>query len=224
MNYLILSTGRARSGVVASYLRKLGCGAPDEFYEQARFHLHTIAEPEGIKEYIEERRVNGIFGMKMVWSHVRKMNEVLRLKLKPFIDTYVPSPRYIFVTRDPIKQGIESVMYGMRKAGVAEKVDHFDKGAAWTRIQRAITGNHAWEFFFQKYGIRPIRVDSDTLEKDPNPVIEEIIKKLGVDIEMRHLDNSFRDSLMNPFRDKMYERFLRRYDLLMPDVDIKEYL
>ena len=224
MNYLICSTGRARSGTLANYLRKLGCGKPDEFYERVRFDLYKIQKPAEVQAYLEEYRVNGIFGMKMVWSHVRTMHETLGLQLKEFIDTYIPDSKYIYMKRDPFKQAIESVMYGIRKAGKPFKTDNFCMDTARARVVRIIIGYQAWELFFEKNNIDPIRVKAEDLEKDPTPVCATILKDLGVQIELKPLKNTFADSLMNEFRDKMYKQFLRRYQLLMSDIQIEDFL
>ena len=224
MNYLICSTGRARSGVLANYLRKLKCGAPDEFYERVRFDLYRLEDSDKVKSFLEEYRVNDIFGMKMVWSHVSQMHKTLGLTLKKFIDDYLPNPRYLFVVRDPMKQAVESVIYGMKKQELPLDKQHFDFDAATQRMIRIVLGNTAWVLFFEKNNIDPIYVDSNALEQDPNPVVQDVLDTLGVDLPMKTLSNNFKDSLMNEFRDEMCESMLRRHALMMNDIDVKEYL
>ena len=224
MNYLICSTGRARSGVLASYLKKLECGAPDEFYERVRFDLYKIQENAAVQTYLEEYRVNGILGIKMVWSHVSQMHKTLGLTLKQFIDTYMPNPKYLFVVRDPIKQAVESVIYGMKKQELPFEKRHFDFSAATQRMTRIILGNTAWTLFFRKYDIEPICVDANKLEQDPIPVVQDILSALGVDGAIEKLSNNFKDSLMNDFRDEMCESILRRHVLMMNDIKIRKFL
>lgn len=224
MNYLICATGRARSGVLASYLRKIGVGAPDEFYEHARFDLYKLHDEAEIKAYLEEYRINDILGMKLVWSHVYRIYDSLELKLKEFIDRYIPEPQYIFMTRDPMKQAIESVMYGIRKNELPFTTDNFDMDTARKRIWRTVIGNHAWELFFRKERITPIRVNAEALEENPAPVLQNLLEALNVDLPIPDIKNTFRDSLMNDFRDKMYTILLRRHKLMMPDIKIEEYL
>ncbi len=224
MNYLICSTGRARSGVLASYLKKLKCGAPDEFYERVRFDLYKITNESEVQAYLEKRRVNGILGMKMVWSHVSTMHNTLGLKLKTFIDTYIPDPKYLFMVRDPLKQAVESVIYGMKKRELPFEKQHFDLEAVKQRMTRIVIGNTAWMMFFHKHDITPVLVDANALQQDPNPVVEHILEVLSVDIQMKKLDNNFKDSLMNDFRDEMCESMLRRHSLMMNDIDVKEFV
>ena len=224
MNYLICSTGRARSGVLANYLRKLKCGAPDEFYERVRFDLYTLQDSDKVQSFLEEYRVNDIFGMKMVWSHVSQMHKTLGLTLKEFIDAYMPNPKCLFVVRDPMKQAVESVIYGMKKQELPFDKKHFDFDAAKQRMTRIVLGNTAWVLFFEKNHIDPIIVDANMLEQAPNPVVQNILGVLGVDITMKNLNNNFKDSLMNEFRDEMCEKLLRRHVLMMDDIDVQEFL
>ncbi len=224
MNYLICSTGRARSGVLASYLKRLECGAPDEFYERVRFDLWTIQDSAAVKTFLEKYRINDIFGMKMVWSHVSQMQKTLGLTLKEFIDEYMPNPNYLFVVRDPMKQAVESVIYSIKKQELPFEKRHFDFDAAKQRMTRIVLGNTAWHLFFRKYHIEPIIVDANTLEQDPNPVVQNILGSLGVDVPMKMLSNNFKDSLMNEFRDEMCKSLLRRHVLMMDDIDVQGFL
>ena len=229
MNYLICATGRARSGVLAAYLRKLDVGRPDEFYEHVRFDLCSLSQEAEIKAYIEERRSNGIFGMKMVWSHVYRMHKTVGLNLETFIDTYMPDPKYLFVVRDPVKQAVESVMYGMRKQGLPFEKRHFDFDASKQRMTRIVIGNTAWQIFFEKHNIDWWRctVDANDLETDPVTTMQHVLVELGIERpieQIEKLGNHFKDSLMNEFRDEMCESLLRRHVLMMDDINIKEFL
>ena len=224
MNYLICATGRARSGVLASYLRQLQVGIPDEFYERLRFDLYQKKTETEVREFLESRRLDGVFGMRMVWSHVRCMHESLGLTLKKFVDTYIPNPQYIFMKRDPIKQAVESVMYGIRKDGNPFEIKCFDVDAALKRMARIVTGNVAWSLFFEKHGITPIEVDANVLEVDPNTVLSQLLVEMGKPIADISVKNHFRDSLMNDFRDQMCLRFLGRHAQTMNDINVKEFL
>lgn len=225
MNYLICSTGRARSGVLASYLRHLKIGNPDEFYERLRFDWNM--RPQETAQLIKERTVNGVFGMRMVWSHVACMQESLGgLTIKQFVDKYMPDPHYIFMTRCPIKQAVESVMYGMRKEGKTFHRKFFDTDAAIKRMTRIVIGNTAWQMFFKRHDITPIKLDANKLEVNPISELRSLLLRMGVseldtDIVVK---NHFGDSLMNGFRDEMCERFIAGQLRTMRGVDVREHL
>ena len=224
MNYMICGTGRARTGILAKYLRKLGLGAPDEFYEHARHDLHLLTEEAAVRDYIEARRVNSVFGIKMVWSHVARMHKSLGLKLPEFIDTYMPKPVYLFQTRDPMLQAIESMIYGMQRDGLSLKRQHFDLDVFKQRVARILIGNQAWRVFFERQGVSPIHVDAAELEADPVPVLKDIYRQLGIPYPDVAIKNTFSDALMNAFRDEVYSVSLRRHQMLMNDIDVKEFL
>ena len=224
MNYLICSTGRARSGVLASYLRQLTIGMPDEFYEQLRFDLYQKETETEVREFLENRRVNGTFGMRMVWSHIHCMHQTLGLTLKEFVDTYIPNPKYIFMTRDPIKQAVESVMYGIRKNDKPFELKHFDFDDALKRMARIVIGNVAWSVFFEKHKIIFIKVDANELEVDPVTVLSNLLVEMDIPVDNVSVKNHFKDSLMNDFRDEMCMRFLGRHAQTMDDIDVQGFL
>ena len=224
MNYLICATGRARSGVLASYLRHLGVGAPDEFYEQLRFDLNKKTTEAEVRDFLENRRVNNIFGMRLVWSHVSCMHETLGLTIMEFMDTYMPNPKYIFMVRDPIKQAVESVMYGMKKNSIPFESKFFDFDAAHKRMARIVIGNTAWLMFFEKHGITPIELDANELEVDPDTELRSLLIAMGLPHDDISVKNHFKDDLMNDFRDKICMRFIAGHSKTMTDINIKEFL
>lgn len=224
MNYLICSTGRARSGVLAKNLRSLNVGAPDEFYEHARFDLHTLSDAESVRDYLEAQRVDGILGMKMVWSHVRKMHQSLGLALGEFVETYLPEAKFLYVTRDPFKQGIESTIYTMHQQGVPLRRSHFCKETAQRRIVRVIIGMQAWEIFFEKYGVSPVRVDAEALQEMPQAVMQFVLDALGVERDKASCSYKFEDHLMTALRDEMYLSFVNRCQRFMSEKNMADYL
>ena len=224
MNYLICSTGRARSGVLASYLKQVGCGAPDEFYERKRFDLNRSQSVDAVRKYITGQRVGGIFGMRMVWSHVRTMYVALDMKLSDFVSVFLPGCHYIFHTRDPFMQAIESSLYNMRRSGMAWDMENVCLETIKRRVVQIIVGNHAWREFFLLRAVDPILTDGRSLEYSPQSVIKHVVNALDVGIEVPVLSNRFRDDLMCDFRDEVYERLFSRYAGMMSDVNIKEYL
>ena len=201
MNYLILATGRARAGVLCSYLRGLGCGDPDEYYEKVRFDAYKM-DISGVKDYFESKRVNGIFGMRMVWSHIRTMHESLGIGLKEFIDECLPDPYYIHVERDPWRQAVESSLYQNDKA---EKIP-YDQIKA--RIGNILMGHQAYRDFFDKYGITTLGLRSEVFQHSPEAACRAIHDFIGRDYpEGVKLRNHFHDKWsLHPRIDEYYKR------------------
>ena len=204
MNYIIAATGRARSGVLASYLRQLGCGKPDEFFETVRFDILRAKPTETeLQDYLESQRHNGIFGMRVVWSHVRKMHEVLGIGLKEFTDTYLPNPQFVFMERCPWRQAIESAIYQ-----AWNDIDNarIPLDQIRNRVTQIVIGNTVWGEYFKQHNITPIRLQSEDLQADPN-VAKDICMELEYMPPDRELANTFNDQYMDhPKAEAWYRR------------------
>lgn len=181
LNYIICSTGRARSGVLTAYLKQLQYGAPDEFFEVARFNILNKPLVE-LKPFIESKRVDGIFGMRIVWSHLRRLYEKHGIGMSRFIEEYVPDPKIIFLQRDPIEQAIE--------------VNYDTPEAIPSRIAEIVKCNTAWELFFKQNHITPFRMRSEDLCEYPEISVRKVVyflnRGISPDIELK---NIFHDHL-----------------------------
>lgn len=206
MNYIILSTGRARSGVLCNYLRQLKCGMPDEFYERVRFDLYTHTNHDNVADWLEDYRDNGILGMRIVFSHIRTMHNSLGLTLKEFIDTFLIDAHYILHTRDPHLQAIESQLYEIDKG----KRDRFCHKTMKNRVAKIVIQECAYRKFFQKNGIKPIIVDGNKLEKCPMATMKKVIHSLGYDA-VTNFKSRFHDAYMNAERDKIYNSVFKGF-------------
>ena len=209
MEYLILSVGRARSGVLAAYLREIGCGKPDEFFEVARFVIlrDTLRATE-LREFIETHRHNGIFGMRLVWSHVSAMYHRLGIGIHAFVKTFLPEAKFIFVTRDPFRQAIESAIEACSQPDPEAPPLKWIEG----RVAQIITGYQAWEDYFQCYGIHPHRIRAEDYAEDPMHM-RTVADFLGYDSAGEVLtENRFDDDLTtHPLVGVWYRKCLHTY-------------
>ncbi len=211
LNYLIVSTGRSRSGVLAAHLSTLGCGEPNEFFEVARFDvLNENATIDSVKDALEARRSNGILGMRMVWSHVRAMHECLSIGIKEFTDTCLPDTRYIYVERDPWRQAIESSLQDAPDKVPVKKIKR--------RVAQIIIGYQAWDDYFTKHDIAPYRIRSEDFQTDPNAVCKGLYQWLGMEYPSEiKLDASIFDDALTTHEvvEKWYNRCLGNLSRLL---------
>ena len=218
LNYLILSTGRSRSGVLAHYLRNLKCGLPDEFFEVARFDLlKTGSESQMRKQvgnFLDSKRDNGILGMRMVWSHARRMSDKLGMGIKEFADTYFPDTRYIFFKRNPLMQAVEGRVYDFKSKGIdPRKASPADiLKSVSNRVWQIVVGYQAWEEYFRHYDIDPLRIYSEDLAEDPANVCKEIFEFLGLPYPDITLKDNYNDSTSsNPSVSRFYNICIQEY-------------
>lgn len=207
MNYLILSTGRARSGVLCNYLRQIGVGEPDEFYEKARYVLYVHSDHYDVKDWLESKRHNSILGMRMVFSHIRTMYDALGLTLKEFVDIFLPGAKYILQTRDPYLQAIESQLYELDKG----KRDRFCNETLKKRVAKIVVQNQAYRNYFVKHKITPVLVDGNDLEKDCLNTMQKVLYQLELNFSADNLKPRFHDAYMNAARDKRYNSVFERF-------------
>ena len=209
INYIILSTGRARSGVLASYLRKVGLGNVDQWYEKAHFDLYKCTDKKSTHNWLESKRKEGILGIKLVFSHIRRMNKSLGIGLKEFADTYFPDAYYIYHTRNPFYQAIESQLYQVGE-GIISKPS---LSAIKKRVGQVILTEAAYEDYFEKHEILPIRCNEYKLEHEHEKFVQYVLDRMKIDhtIKSGSIKSHFQDYLMNEERDKIYNDIFRGY-------------
>ena len=127
-----------------------------------------------VQDEFEGHRVNGILGMRMVWSHVRALHTAQNIGIKAFADMCFPDAKYIFVKRDPWRQAIESTI--SQDASVEKIPFQKIKG----RVRNILIGYQAWEDYFERFGICPLRVRSEDFQASPETACHEIYGFLGI--------------------------------------------
>ena len=207
LNYIVLSTGRARSGVLTKYLAQLGVGDPNEYYEKLRFDLHKCSTEPEVKEWLSQKRKNDILGMRMVGSHIRCMHNRLGIRLKEFINTYLPNAVYIHQTRDPVRQAIESQLCCIDRG----KQEAFCKEILKKRVCQIVISNAAYEAYFKKHQITPILINAFDLEENPIPTVQNVLDGLGLDIKADRIRPEFTDKYMSKEGNRIYETLFKRY-------------
>ena len=198
MNYYIITEGRAGSTLLCDYLKQLGMGFPHAWLDNEETVTESI---ETIKASIEEKRQNGILGIKISWGilfKIRKAFDDTEFNVKQFMDTLLPNAKFIYLTRrNKVQQALSRIKHMRLGASHVhsdeEKAEYEAKERElatqpvptqeiYARIYQHITESIAWDYFFEKHYINPLRVDFEMLTRDRDETLMKICYFLGFPI------------------------------------------
>jgi trehalose 2-sulfotransferase len=212
--YLICATPRSGSYFLCDVIRSTGCmGRPHEFFEAGMMkRLGRTDYPEDIPGQIAAAQrlgatSNGYYGAKFFPAQID--GAALAAIREGFSD-----PPLIHLTRrDLLGQAISLTRAALSRqffSGPEGSVaPEFDADLIRDYLERIVHWNAAWDIYFARTGIEPLRVIYEDLVDDPQSQIDRMAEALGLHGEVR-LDPSRlsmrvqRDALSAEWR----ERFL----------------
>lgn len=180
MNYIICTTGRARSSILMGYLKQLGAGFPDEWLNPWFNSQRDFFDLDALCQFIQKRNVDGFCGMRTTFTGVTTACRVHKITLKQLVDKALPDAKYIYFTRDNLRQITESLYY--------ENIQRFDdvpkvipsKDIEAALVEYAISES-CWEIYFQKYNITPLRITYEDLADARDMTLLKVLSFLGLD-------------------------------------------
>lgn len=188
---IIASTPRCGSHMLGHALHKTNCfGFPLEYVNtrnfaewKKRFHKESLEEV--IKE-IQQRRTsqNGVFGIKVHYSHIKQFGNFRMLK-RIFPDAY-----YVFLTRkDVLKQAVSLSI--ARQSGVwiagqtpAKATLTYNFNTIDRCLRETIHNNAAWHYNLTVNGCNFIAMDFDSVRTDLVGSIQCIANFMGIDVAL----------------------------------------
>ncbi len=188
MDYLIASTPRVGSNLLASLLMALGeLGEPREYLcptEFGEFGPRIQNDPSEFSAYYKSCRERfskgGNFGVKVHYAQLQWAAQH-GFDLQEFFPE-----RVVYLTRsDTLGQAISYVRALQTGAWISEKEERakpqFEPGRIHSAVRRIVDENHAWEAFFRRHDIEPYRVGYETLCEDFGAELQRMLPFLGVD-------------------------------------------
>ena len=219
MNYFLISTGRGRSGALNYSLRQVGCGNPNDYFLPERWD--TFANGiEGVRPFLESKRVNGFLGVRSAWGgHISEMCKHTGLTFTEFINEYMPDPKFVLVTRDPLRQALELmyIYYDKHPDSKVPDAIRADRRRVNNRFAQVIKSYRAWDIFFNTYDIQPYTLPVDNLVASPETVVPAVCEFLGYTIPPdAPLTHGFVDDYSTlPILDELYDEFMgQRIEML----------
>jgi LPS sulfotransferase NodH len=179
--------------MLCQLLEGAGAGRPGEYFN-GRYMMQFGMPERGcgngnkrkyVDGLIEQYSVNGVFGMKVLFGSVAK--EVSSLTLE---DIYPERPKYIFLDReDRVMQAISAAklaqtgvwIYSQVEAGTG-KAPLYDRGLISYYVGQLEREDLAWERYFERMGVEPLRVTYEELVADQAGTVRRVLKFLGVDV------------------------------------------
>lgn len=228
MNYLILTEGRTGSTLLCQYLRQMQVGKPSP-YLSSEIREPDASDLESIKARLEEKRVNGILGMKTSWGILSKLDRELGLEMNlyEFFETICPDAKFLYmVRRDRVHQALsreKHLRMDLSHVWNAEDYDAYIKRESEIledasvpldlireRIFKNAVGYRAWEIFFDAYQITPLEVVFEDLVTDRERVLTEICEFLEVPVRLDLTYGKLR-STHTHINDRWYESVMEGY-------------
>jgi trehalose 2-sulfotransferase len=188
-SYLVCAVPRSGSSLLCELLMLTGlAGAPTEFFDpELREGFARVWGTETFDQYVEallsrKTSPNGVFGMK---AHYPQLAAALGDR-DP--NALLPELRFVYITReDRIAQ---AVSYSKALQTNLWAVDHPPQNgdpvfrAKEIRNLLATIGKHedAWERFFERHDVKPLRVSYETLVERLEPTVRTVMDYIGVDV------------------------------------------
>lgn len=214
-NYFLTATGRARSGALNHSLKVVGCGNPNDYFLPDRWPEFYAGGIEGIRPFLESKRVNGFLGVRAPWGgHIGEMCAFLKITFTEFIERYMPDPKFVYVTRDPLRQALE-----LRYIEYDQSPDYDDPVAAiradkenvYIRQAQVLRAHQAWQTFFEMKEIEPYRMSTYDLIASPEIIVPAVCEFLGYELPTdAHLTHGFVDGYsILPILDELEDEFMQ---------------
>ena len=217
MNYVICSSGRARSSVLMHFLKQLGAGLPDEWTNPWFYSQFEAGNFDALCRFIQSREIDGHTGLRMTWKGLIRVCYIYDCKAKPFFDAALPGAKFIYFERDNLAQTVESVYY--------EQLQMFDDVPSYVPAKRieemlvecALDGS-SWEMFFAENNIKPYRLTYEQLIADRNSACLGVLRFLAIrPPEQLFLQDYKTYDNLNDVEDigLWYNEFMKRYERII---------
>jgi LPS sulfotransferase NodH len=184
--YVLCLTPRSGSTWLAALATKTGVlGLPREY-----FNPDTPLEESGASdraEYLDDvlraaATPNGVFGVKADFDQLATFivgSPVLRLPR--------PETSYVYLTREDVvlqaisyQKAAQSGAWNSRRTASEYTLD---RDAVWHHVRRLTAMMRAWELAFASFGLSPLRITYEQLEKDPVEVLQRLANTVGVELD-----------------------------------------
>ncbi|MFL5241552.1 MAG: Stf0 family sulfotransferase [Gemmataceae bacterium] len=190
MCYIICSSPRSGSTLLAQALRDMGIGHPGEYLNPSLVEKTHSGERQDFMEptptkYIarlkQTRTVNGIFGLKTHYTDLARYPEIA-----DHIGTLFPDAKYISITRrNVLRQAISAAKAAQTMAWTSHlerrKPARFNYYAILKNVVITLREIEWWDKFFARHGIKPLRVVYEDLDEDYEGTLRNVINFLRVE-------------------------------------------
>lgn len=212
MNYIIASTGRARSSILARYLKQVNAGYADVWLNSWFNALRDYYDLDALCRFIRNKSHDGRCALRLTWDMLRNVCHTHNISAKTFFEKSVPDAQFIYFTRNNLSQTTETLYYKH-----TQMFDDPPDFIPFKDIEKSIISyakdESSWESLFDTYSITPYRITYEELLADTPLVLKNILNFLDTpypdDIELVDLS---KDALVGSSEVKnWYDRKIRRF-------------
>jgi trehalose 2-sulfotransferase len=189
VNYILCSSPRSGSTLLAQALAAMGAGHPGEYLNRALVGAPGHSGPDDFMRptpaaYVErlrrEHTVNGVFGLKTHYADLVRYPEICDNLGRLF-----PDAEYISITRrNVLRQALSAARAAQTMAWTShlleKKYPRFRYGAALKHVVRTLREVELWERFYAAHGVKPLRVLYEDLDEDYHGTMRKVVDFLGV--------------------------------------------
>ena len=198
------------------YLKQLGAGYPDEWTNPWFNRQRDFYDLDALCDFVRRHITDGHIGMRISFGELKSVCSVHSIKAKAFIDKCLPNAKYIYFTRNNLRQAVEALYYEQIQQFMGEpKV--YPKYDIEKRLTDLAVEESSWEILFEKYQIEPIRVSCEDLVFNPEATCKKVLRCLDIDYPkgIRLIDRK-KDALTNHEGvEAWYNETLKRYLKIM---------
>jgi LPS sulfotransferase NodH len=216
--YLVLATPRSGSTLLGQALNSTDlAGDPREHFGHKMAFWARKWNAATLQEFVdrlmaERSTSNGVFGSKLLYSHLRNLEQVAReeeryrdMPLPAILDSLFPNLHYLWITRDDtVRQAIsywkakETGIWGQEQAragrtgqgrrqfvkGVREtgKTPEYDEQGIAALYQSILEEDAATGAYFRDGGIEPMHIVYEQFVRDYEPTTRRMLDFLGIDV------------------------------------------
>ena len=179
------------------------------------------AEPTAsVSALVEEASgPNGVFGAhvdldELGWLEAHLCNGGKRRGTsRALFERVFPRLRFVrVVCRDPIEAAVSAIRADAPRAistnGSSRRTEKFNAAAIAARAREIEAKEHAWDNFFQATAIDPIIVSFEEWRRDPLPVVQRVLARLGIPLPTAEW---IPEVVAAPPRDHAVEDWTRRF-------------
>lgn len=180
VEYIICTSQRTGSTLLANTLKSMNVGLPDEFFNTLfSSDLGNLPLDEYIAKLKETQTSNGTFGFKIHYCQIEQF------KLYSEIPKLFPSAKYIWLyRRNTLRQAISLwkaiCTQSWNSSEAIKNYPHYDYVQICQLMIKLTEEIECWENFFDKHRIKPLKVVYENLDKNYYPTISRVLRFLGV--------------------------------------------
>lgn len=174
---------------ICDLLTRNGLGCPSEWFQKPPVVISGAAKFDTFTRFVDKHQAEGIFGSKMSYDHRAAIDLYLRETVPGYcrLDDVLPGHRWVrLVRKDKILRAISLCRAECSGEWALKEDEHrkcpgfeYDFFHVLSRVMAILTGELAWDLYFQQHGITPCVIAYEDFFDDLEHQLPPLIDYLG---------------------------------------------